>query len=155
MENNKKEMTILWLDDVRNPLKHFQKKYGVENNQTFIRNTKYYNDNVFNQYAPNFVWVKNYDEFVNYITKNGLPDMISFDNDLGKGLTKGVECAKWLLHYCQTTKQPLPKCYAHSANPNGRRDINAILGLSESVSVKIKKSKLLEMIHKSISKILY
>lgn len=141
MEDIKKEITILWLDDVRDPLKHFKKKHGVENNQTFIRNSEYYNNNVFNQYTPNFVWVKSYDEFVEYITKNGLPDMVSFDHDLGKGLTKGAECAKWLLRYCKETNQPLPKCYAHSANPNGRREINTTLGiLSETISNAIKKA---------------
>ena len=30
----------------------------------------------------NWVVVKNYDEFRNYIEKNGLPDFISFDHDL-------------------------------------------------------------------------
>lgn len=150
---SKRNITILWLDDMRNPLAYFAKKGKAAQSGAFVRNNEYYTD-IFNQYEPNFVWVKNLQEFAKYIETNGLPDLVSFDHDLGAGLEKGAVCANWLVNYCKKTNQPLPKCYAHSANPNGRRDINAILGLSEKVSVKITKSKLLEMIYKSINKIL-
>ena len=150
---SKRNITILWLDDMRNPLTYFAKKGKAAQSGAFVRNNEYYTD-IFNQYEPNFVWVKNLQEFAKYIETNGLPDLVSFDHDLGVGLEKGAVCANWLVNYCKKTNQQLPKCYAHSANPNGRRDINAILGLSEKVSVKITKSKLLEMIYKSINKIL-
>lgn len=153
MMPSKRNITILWLDDMRNPLTYFAKKGKAAQSGAFVRNNEYYTD-IFNQYEPNFVWVKNLQEFAKYIETNGLPDLVSFDHDLGVGLEKGAVCANWLVNYCKKTNQPLPKCYAHSANPNGRRDINAILGLSEKVSVKITKSKLLEMIYKSINKIL-
>ena len=42
-------------------------------------------------------WVKNYDEFVNYIKQNGLPDGINFDHDLeGSEMWKDVEDYKGL-----------------------------------------------------------
>ena len=49
---------LLWLDDIRDPSSI--KNYDV-------------------------TWVKNYDEFVNYLINNDLPYAISFDHDLGKG----------------------------------------------------------------------
>lgn len=150
---SKRNITILWLDDMRNPLTYFAKKGKAAQSGAFVRNNEYYTD-IFNQYEPNFVWVKNLQEFAKYIETNGLPDLVSFGHDLGVGLEKGAVCANWLVNYCKKTNQPLPKCYAHSANPNGIRGINAILGLSEKVPVKITKSKLLEMIYKSINNIL-
>lgn len=87
--------------------------------------------------------VKNYNEFVNYIQKNGLPDVISFDHDLADEhytpreywddykLSKeyqdqksysektGNDCAKWLVQYCIDLKLSLPLYLVHSANPVG------------------------------------
>lgn len=40
--------------------------------------------------------VRSYDEFVDYILGFGIPDVISFDNDLGTEL-EGKDCAKWLI----------------------------------------------------------
>jgi len=47
--------------------------------------------------------VRTYHEFVNYITNNGLPDFISFDNDLGldkngEVAPDGYAAAKWLVY---------------------------------------------------------
>ena len=47
--------------------------------------------------------VRTYDEFVGYIEKNGLPNYISFDNDLGLGedgkvAPDGLAAAKWLVY---------------------------------------------------------
>jgi len=93
-------------------------------------------------------WVKNYEEFINYIKQNGLPDGINFDHDLGEdvarekvknGMSKrqariqkretmsGFECAKWLIDYCIDNKKELPTWSSHSANPVGRDNINNIL----------------------------
>ena len=154
MEPNKENITILWLDDMRNPLTYFNKTGKAAQSGAFIRNNKYYS-NVFNKYKPNFVWVKNIQEFTNYTKTHGLPDLVSFDHDLGVGLEKGAVCANWLVDYCKKTNQQLPKCYAHSANPNGIREINQILGLSESKAIRITKDKLTEMIYNSITKFLF
>lgn len=86
-----------------------------------------------------WVVVRNYKAFVEVITRNGLPNFISFDHDLAdehyvqsadysrfKEKT-GYDCAKWLVEYCMSTKQPLPDWQVHSMNPVGRVNINAIL----------------------------
>lgn len=108
-------MKKLFLDDVRNP--------------------------------PDSTWdvVRSYDAFVDYIEKNGVPDMISFDHDLAdehyatvswqceplvdvidyttfKEKT-GYECAKWLI-----ARGTLPKEYTvHSLNPVGAQNIRFIM----------------------------
>ena len=84
--------------------------------------------------------VRDYNEFVKWITENGLPDYVSFDHDLadiqydGKGKMSfsykehtGMDCAKWLVEYCADNELKLPKYQVHSANPVGRENIEAYL----------------------------
>jgi hypothetical protein len=125
--------TLLWLDDIRNP----------------------HTENWLRDYAPQFcggegkvVWVKNYDEFVNHIRFNGLPDMISFDHDLGEDVAKervsngmskrqarmkkketksGYDCTKWLVDYCLDKGLTIPYFGVHSANPVGAENIRGLL----------------------------
>jgi hypothetical protein len=86
-----------------------------------------------------WVIVRSYNQFVETIRKQGLPNFISFDHDLAdehyvqhtdyqkfKEKT-GYECAKWLIEHCMTTNQPLPEWQVHSMNPVGRININMIL----------------------------
>ena len=56
-----------------------------------------------------------------------MPEFISFDHDLGKGLKKGALCAAWLKQYCEKNGLNLPNFYSHSANSHGRKKINSIL----------------------------
>jgi len=93
-----------------------------------------------------WVIVRNYHEFVNYIQKYGLPSFISFDHDLGLEHVKwffnnggyeslpnpleadfkektGYDAAKWLCEYCQDNNLKLPDYAVHSANPVGRQNI--------------------------------
>lgn len=94
--------------------------------------------------------VRNYDEFVAYIEKNGVPDMISFDHDLAdehmndyyqqvgengyqdpsydqfKEKT-GLNCADWLITYCEQNNTQLNKCCVHSHNPVGAINIQALI----------------------------
>lgn len=94
-----------------------------------------------------WVLVKNYDEFVNYITINGLPEFISFDHDLaeeqypwndpnyGKGFLSydtykektGYDCVKWLVEYCQTNNLSLPPYQTHTMNPIGKKNMEIYL----------------------------
>mgnify|MGYP003653653163 CR=1 FL=1 len=122
---------LLWLDDVRNPF-------------TF--------SDWLLQYAPEYhydkelhsvEWVKNYNEFTNWITINGLPTEIGFDHDLEpdqiigdimdiKNCTMeygktGMDCARWLTNYCMDEDVELPKWFVQSSNPAGRDNINGIL----------------------------
>lgn len=142
---------ILWLDDMRDPTEYFKPTPARLKSGAFQRNTEYYNNNVFSNGRPNFIWVKTFEEFTNYILRNGLPDMISFDHDLGKGLKKGADCANWLLQYCKQTDQQLPKCFTHSANPNGRKEINSLLNLNEN-TIKINECELRKIIKEEIIK---
>ena len=85
--------------------------------------------------------VRTYDDFVSWITKNGLPDEVSFDHDLAeihydiKTYTEsfkyeektGYDAAKWMCDYCWTNGLPLPEFNCHSANPVGRENILAVL----------------------------
>lgn len=70
--------------------------------------------------------VYNYEEFILYIEKNGLPDIISFDHDLGIG-NSGYDCAKWLVDYCLDKNLQLPKYLVHSQNPVGKENIEYLL----------------------------
>jgi hypothetical protein len=73
--------------------------------------------------------VRSYDEFVKWIEKNGLPDEVSFDHDLGEEGTKtGYDAAKWLVQYCYSNTLPfLPEFNVHSANPVGKANIESYL----------------------------
>jgi len=78
-----------------------------------------------------FVIVRNYDDFTNYIRENGLPNFISFDNDLGineKGnlLKDGYACAKWLVYNSNLDLSNL-KFKVHSANPVASIQIKSLL----------------------------
>jgi len=78
-----------------------------------------------------WIIVKNYDEFVDYITKNSLPEIISFDYDISdfievdgeKVERTGKSCAEWLVNYCLDNNLKLPEYYVHSSNPGGAENI--------------------------------
>jgi hypothetical protein len=94
--------------------------------------------------------VRSYEDFVNYIEQNGVPEEVSFDHDLSREHTKyyfengghdnppdplnvefkektGYDAAKWLCGYCWTNGIPLPKWNVHSANPVGSDNIKFLL----------------------------
>lgn len=120
MKKNKTQYRKLFLDDIRNP-----KTDGWD-------------------------IVRSYDEFVNWIEHNGIPDEVSFDHDLGMEHIKyyfdngghenppdplnanftektGYDCAKWLCDYCYENGIPLPEYNIHSANPVGKENIDRTL----------------------------
>lgn len=90
--------------------------------------------------------VRNYNEFTEWIVKNGIPDLISFDHDLAEEhiddyfnqLTNqgfqqpdyasykektGVDCANFVAEYCQKMNIKLKQCSVHSHNPVGAKNI--------------------------------
>jgi hypothetical protein len=85
--------------------------------------------------------VRTYEDFVEWIEKNGLPEEVSFDHDLAeisydpttqtesfKYYEKtGYDAAKWLCDYCWTNGLPIPKWNVHSANPVGRDNIKQLM----------------------------
>lgn len=126
---------LLWLDDVRNPLEETWENYIYQHTPI--------------GYMPlDIVWVKSYNEFIEWISNHSLPAIISFDHDLGKdietearnngmskrkarslkkGLKTGMDCAKWLIEYCLDNNKQLPKWHVHSYNPVGKENIQSIL----------------------------
>jgi hypothetical protein len=124
----------LFLDDLRTP------RMGA-------KNLPEYKDLYENE---EWVTVRNYNDFVNHIKYYGLPDMISFDHDLGIEHIKyyfdngghdnppdpsvadfqektGYDCAKWVVNYCIDNNLNLPNYLIHSANPIGKKNIESYL----------------------------
>ena len=124
---------LLWLDDIRSPF---------ENNGEWL---------VFSPLEQPYevIWVKSYDEFINWIITNGLPEGVCFDHDLGlpnqlkwraKGKSKresrrlarleektGYDCAKWLSDFCIDNELQLPLYNIQSANSVGKENIDSYL----------------------------
>ena len=82
-------------------------------------------------FDPDWVIVRTYDQFVEHITKNGLPEFIAFDHDLGL-LPDGTEdrstdVLKWLDTAGYVEAFPPPKYAVHSDNPEGAKSIHAFM----------------------------
>lgn len=100
-------------------------------------------------YEPWFV-VRNYAQFTEWINNHGIPDLISFDHDLADEHIDdyfrqklalgyqhpnydeytektGLDCAKWLVEYCQEKDLPLKGCSVHSHNPVGANNIHSLI----------------------------
>ncbi len=81
--------------------------------------------------VTDFDIVRTYEEFVDYINEKGLPDFISFDNDLGldengKLAKDGYAAAKWLVYKSGLDISEL-KYKIHSANPVASEQIRGLL----------------------------
>jgi hypothetical protein len=125
IKETSKLRTCLYLDDVRTPT-------------TTIPG-----------YEP-WVTVRNYEEFTKHITEFGIPNLISFDHDLAeehmedyfqqvanqgyqnprynsyKEMT-GLNCADWLISYCQENNAVLNSVCVHSHNPVGAVNIQSLI----------------------------
>ena len=130
----------LFLDDIRMP------KDVIRN-----ANALHLTPELIEHYKGVWVIVRNYNDFVEYITEHGLPEIISFDHDLADehyresmydpdiehyskyysdGTFKektGYNCAKWLIEYCLDNKEYLPVCLIHTQNPVGRLNILSLI----------------------------
>ena len=117
-------MKKLFLDDIRNPK-------DCANGLVPTNLNKFY-------WEDDWFIVRTHNEFVDWISKNGLPDFISFDHDLADEhyvmdfsrildaipLEKtGYDSAKWLGNYCMDRKLKLPSYVVHSQNPVGKANI--------------------------------
>lgn len=83
------------------------------------------------QEAKNFIVVRSYTEFVNYIEQNDLPEFISFDNDLGldkngEVAPDGYAAVKWLVYESGLDLRYL-EFKVHSANPVAAEQIRGLL----------------------------
>lgn len=112
----------LFLDDYRQPID----AYDYTHNQLYLMK---------------WIVVKNYDEFVKIVELYGVPQVISFDHDLGRDHYKhqsdidydqftektGYHCAKWFIDYCIDNKSKLPATILiHSMNPAGSMNIKSL-----------------------------
>ena len=81
--------------------------------------------------AYNFVVVRTYQAFVKHISQQGLPDFISFDNDLGLNeqgevAPDGYAAAKWLVYESGLDLSSI-RYHVHSANPVAAEQIRGLL----------------------------
>jgi len=70
--------------------------------------------------------VNSYNDFINWIEQNGLPDLISFDHDLEEARKRGIDAAKWLVNYCMEKDLALPQYIIPFMNPVGAENIKAL-----------------------------
>ncbi len=75
--------------------------------------------------------VRTYSAFIDYVKTNGLPNYISFDNDLGLGedgkvAPDGLAAAKWLVYESGLDLRNL-EFKVHSANPVAAEQIKGLL----------------------------
>ena len=75
--------------------------------------------------------VRTYQDFVHYIEMNGLPEFISFDNDLGldkngEVALDGYAAAKWLVYESGLDLRKM-EFKVHSANPVAAEQIRGLL----------------------------
>lgn len=78
-----------------------------------------------------FIIVRNFKDFKRVIIENGLPQLISFDNDLGLDENEniaedGYAAAKWLVYESGLDLRNL-KFNVHSANPVASQQIQSLL----------------------------
>jgi hypothetical protein len=89
----------LFLDDIRVPTDIYPK----DNNE-------------------NWVVVRNLTDFKNTIETMGIPDYISFDNDLGDSMEEGKDAAKWMTYDMGLDISNMD-FLVHSANVAGPREV--------------------------------
>ena len=92
---------LLWLDDFRNPKEYLTGEYEV-------------------------IWVKTYEEFCSHLENNGLPDIVCFDHDLGTEKS-GLDCARYLVNYCQKHNLDIPQFDIQSSNVVGKDNIRSLM----------------------------
>ena len=133
----------LFLDDVRNPRE--ATLWGETPVVSLIEKSKIL--------EQEWETVRSYEEFVKFIQENGIPDVVSLDNDLwdvakeiatgptNEELVKqfqmigwqefkiktGAHCAQYLVDACRAYGRSIPTYYIHSANSAARPIIEEIL----------------------------
>lgn len=105
--------------------------------------------------AGPYVVVRSYQEFVNKIMQQGVPEFVSFDHDLADehyaigsrhvdslidnnifnhdyGVEKtGFDCARWLVDYCIEQGCKFPNYAIHSMNPVGVERISMYISQAQ------------------------
>jgi len=128
----------LFLDDLRDPkdcIFYMHQILGNRNPGGFLLSPLYED--------KDWVIVRGYQDFSQVLIDRGLPDLISFDHDLGMSVIElngkqwlykednseftGYDCAKVLIDYCTNNNLPLPNYIVHSSNPVGSENIISLL----------------------------
>jgi len=131
----------LFLDDIRSPDDAFL--YGQR--KMLVSESK----------IPNGCWTikRNYEEFKDFIEKDGVPRVVSLDNDLHPVHYKifhnaeatgyfdwkfvqpkmGIHCLDFLLNFCFTNEQDIPVLYFHTANSMARKEMEKMVEKSKCI----------------------
>lgn len=99
-------------------------------------------------FHENWDIVRSFGQFKNWIIENGIPNIVSFDYDLAdveelkeelnieewfnlneNKVYTGLDCAKFLLNYCNDNKLNFPDYIIHSVNPDGTEEIKKLLAV--------------------------
>lgn len=93
---------------------------------------KLYIDDIRNPKDDDFIVLRSYAEAVGWMRKNGCPEFISFDHDLGDtDELSGFDIAKWMVNMDLNQKGMfIPEDFqfnVHSANPVGADNIAGLL----------------------------
>jgi hypothetical protein len=116
----------LFLDDIKNP-------------KDVWKSTKCPDYAVYN-----WVVVRDFDAFIDVVSKNGLPTRVSFDHNLsiehddfdakGKNFpyeefktATGYDCAIWLIEYCLDNDLKFPIWLVHAKKGNGKKNIEDVI----------------------------
>jgi len=110
---------------------------------------KYYNNDIY--WHEDWILVKNYTEFIDYISNNKMPKIISFDHDLSEEHYKyasaenipysefkiktGYHCLLWLLLFCNSRKIKLPEILIHTLNITGFNNLRNLVDAYKSIAV--------------------
>ncbi len=99
----------LFLDDERVP---YSPNGEMKDAFNYTENLDYIN--------LDWVIVRSYDQFIEYISLNGLPQLLSLDHDIADftyGYEKtGYDCVKWLCEYCIDNDVKFPNHLIHTGN---------------------------------------
>lgn len=96
---------------------------------------KLYLDDIRSLPNNSYILARSYDEAVNYVKQNSIPNFISFDHDLGVDekdnlLSTGYDFTKWLVEMDMDNIHSFPDDFSfnvHSANPVGKQNIETYL----------------------------
>lgn len=92
--------------------------------------------------------VRDYWDFVEIINKRGLPNIISFDHDLGFNVCpdtgthielNGMDCVKYLVEFCIDNQLEAPKYLIHSKNEVGAGNMGSYLENFKKFTLKDKE----------------
>lgn len=106
----------LFIDDERNPI---DVKWGSY-------------EEIYNYTHSDWIIARNWDETFEYITTMGIPNVISFDHDLGENQKTGYDITKKLVEFAidDPNNYSFPsdfKYLIHSKNPVGEKNIRMYL----------------------------